>query len=71
MVTRILDAATTVAGLIFLSGDIFGKHYGIVRTAESRITLLRFLNFWRQTHIHKLGYTVCLVVYRITVKVTP
>ena len=29
----------------FLSGDILIKPYGIVRTAESRIMLLRFLNF--------------------------
>ena len=46
----------------FLSGDILIKHYIIVRTAESRIPLLRFLNFLRQPHIHKLCYKGGLVI---------
>ena len=38
------------------------KHYGIVGTAESRITLLKVPNFVRQPHIHKLGYRGRLMI---------
>jgi len=56
MICTILGVAIMIAKLIFLSGDMLIKHYGIVRTAEFRITLLRFPNFLRQPRIHELGY---------------
>ena len=51
-----------VRSAYFLPRDILIKHYGIVGTAESRITLLRFPNFLRQTHIHELCYRGCLMI---------
>ena len=68
MVCTILDAVSMFAGHIFLTGDILIKHYGIVRTAESRITLLRVPNFLRQPYIHKLRYRGSLG-FRTMVKV--
>ena len=47
----------------FLSGDILIKHYRIVGTAESKIMLVRVLNFLRQPHIHKLHYRGRLMIY--------
>ena len=56
----------------FLSENISIKHYGIVRTAESRVTLLRFPNFLRQPHIHKLRYVIRgASSSRVMVKVIP
>ena len=52
----------------FSSGDILIKHYGIVGTTESRITLLRFTNFLRQPNIHELCYNLSST---IMVKVIP
>ena len=49
MVCTILDEAIMIARRIFLSGDILIKHYGIVETAESRITLLRFPNLFKDS----------------------
>ena len=56
MVYTVLDAAFTIAWRVFLSEKILIKHYGKVGTAESRIKLLRFLNFLR--HLVFTNYAI-------------
>ena len=49
MVWMILDVANTFAQCIFFIREHLNNAYSIVRTAESRIALRRFLNFKKTT----------------------